>query len=76
MREDFRVVLNTLSGDFKREIHDLKEMFMGEVKKLRDEFGEEISNIHKTVEDLKAMWCYASDPWRMGLAKLVIMIRR
>ena len=24
MKEDFRVVLNALSGDFKREIHDLK----------------------------------------------------
>ena len=54
MKEDFREVLNALSGDMKREIHDLKEMLMGEVKKLREEFGEEISNIRKTVEDLQA----------------------
>ncbi|PWA81445.1 hypothetical protein CTI12_AA187700 [Artemisia annua] len=54
MKEDFREVLNALSGDMKREIHDLKVMLMGEVKKLREEFGEEISNIRKTVEDLQA----------------------
>nr|GFA27875.1 hypothetical protein [Tanacetum cinerariifolium] len=31
MREDFRVALNTLSGDLKREIHDLRDSFMGEI---------------------------------------------
>ncbi|GKF03998.1 hypothetical protein Tco_0034666 [Tanacetum coccineum] len=40
MREDFRVALNTLSGDLKREIHDLKDSFMGEITKIREEFGE------------------------------------
>lgn len=54
MRDDFKVVLNTLSGDFKREMLDLKEMFMGEVAKLREEFKEEISKIRKTVKDLQA----------------------
>nr|GEX14004.1 putative retrotransposon Gag domain, aspartic peptidase domain protein [Tanacetum cinerariifolium] len=31
MREDFRVALNTLSGDLKREIHDLRDSFMDEI---------------------------------------------
>ncbi|GKF42659.1 hypothetical protein Tco_0126001, partial [Tanacetum coccineum] len=39
-REDFRVALNTLSGDLKREIHDLRDSFMGEITKIREEFGE------------------------------------
>nr|GEY53000.1 uncharacterized protein [Tanacetum cinerariifolium] len=47
MREDFRVALNTLSGDLKREIHDLRDLFM-------EEFGEEVSTLHQTIEDLQA----------------------
>ncbi|GKC22604.1 hypothetical protein Tco_1024754 [Tanacetum coccineum] len=30
MRDDFRVALNTLSSDLMREIHGLRDMFMGE----------------------------------------------
>ncbi|GJR42479.1 putative retrotransposon gag domain, aspartic peptidase domain protein [Tanacetum coccineum] len=41
MREDFRVALNTLSGDLKREIHGLRDSFMGEITKIRKEFGDE-----------------------------------
>ncbi|GKF85870.1 putative retrotransposon gag domain, nucleotide-binding alpha-beta plait domain protein, partial [Tanacetum coccineum] len=41
MREDFRVALNTLSGDLKREIHKLRDSLMGEITKIREEFGEE-----------------------------------
>nr|GEY59969.1 hypothetical protein [Tanacetum cinerariifolium] len=54
MREDFRVALNTLSGDLKREIHGLRDSFMGEIAKIREEFGEEIFTLHQTIEDLQA----------------------
>nr|GEZ87487.1 hypothetical protein [Tanacetum cinerariifolium] len=54
MREDFRVAFNTLSDDLKREIHDLRYSFMGEIAKIREEFGEEVSTLHKTIEDLQA----------------------
>lgn len=43
MKDDFREVINTLSGEFKREINGLKELFIGK-----------ISNIEKTIEDLQA----------------------
>nr|GFB28056.1 putative retrotransposon Gag domain, aspartic peptidase domain protein [Tanacetum cinerariifolium] len=45
---------NTLSGDLKREIHDLRDSFMGEIAKIREEFGEEVSTLHQTIEDLQA----------------------
>nr|GEX43770.1 putative retrotransposon Gag domain, nucleotide-binding alpha-beta plait domain protein [Tanacetum cinerariifolium] len=54
MKEDFRVALNTLSGDLKREIHDLRDSFMGEIIKIREEFREEVSTLHQTIEDLQA----------------------
>nr|GEW83524.1 putative retrotransposon Gag domain, nucleotide-binding alpha-beta plait domain protein [Tanacetum cinerariifolium] len=54
MMEDFRVALNTLSGDLKREIHDLRDAFMGEITKIREEFGEEVSTLHQVIEDLQA----------------------
>nr|GFB39265.1 hypothetical protein CTI12_AA187700 [Tanacetum cinerariifolium] len=53
MREDFRVAFNTLSGDLKHEIHDLRDSFMGEIAKIREEFGEEVSTLHQTIEDLQ-----------------------
>nr|GEU97649.1 putative retrotransposon Gag domain, aspartic peptidase domain protein [Tanacetum cinerariifolium] len=53
MREDFRVALNTLSGDLKLEIHNLRDSFMGEITKIREEFGEEVSILHQTIEDLQ-----------------------
>nr|GEY33033.1 hypothetical protein [Tanacetum cinerariifolium] len=53
MREDFRGALNTLSGDLRREIHDLRDLFMGEITKIREEFGEEVSILHQTIEDLQ-----------------------
>nr|GEX75869.1 hypothetical protein [Tanacetum cinerariifolium] len=45
MREDFQVALNTLSGDLKREIHDLRDSFMGEIMKILEKFGEEIHKL-------------------------------
>ncbi|GKB19495.1 putative retrotransposon gag domain, aspartic peptidase domain protein, partial [Tanacetum coccineum] len=42
MKEDFRVALNTLSGDLMREIQGVKDTFMGEIAKIREKFGEEI----------------------------------
>nr|GEU66337.1 hypothetical protein VITISV_008583 [Tanacetum cinerariifolium] len=54
MREDFRLALSTLSGDLKREIHDLKDSFMGEITKIQEEFREEVSTLHQTIEDLQA----------------------
>ncbi|GJY14835.1 putative retrotransposon gag domain, nucleotide-binding alpha-beta plait domain protein [Tanacetum coccineum] len=54
MREDFRVALNTLSGDLKREIHDLRDSFMGEITKIREEFGDEVSTLHQVIEALQA----------------------
>nr|GFC19332.1 hypothetical protein [Tanacetum cinerariifolium] len=45
---------NTLSGDLKREIHDLRDSFMGEIANIREEFGEEVSTLHQTIEDLQA----------------------
>nr|GEV84874.1 hypothetical protein [Tanacetum cinerariifolium] len=53
MREYFRVAFNTFSGDLKHEIHDLRDSFMGEIAKIREEFGEEVSTLHQTIEDLK-----------------------
>nr|GEU90614.1 hypothetical protein [Tanacetum cinerariifolium] len=53
-REDFRVALNTLSGDLKREIHNLRDSFMGEITKIREEFGEEFSTLHQDIKDLQA----------------------
>ncbi|GKC67303.1 putative retrotransposon gag domain, aspartic peptidase domain protein, partial [Tanacetum coccineum] len=50
MREDFRVALNTLSGDLKREIHNLKDSFTGEITKIRDEFGDGVSILHQEME--------------------------
>nr|GEY72313.1 putative retrotransposon Gag domain, nucleotide-binding alpha-beta plait domain protein [Tanacetum cinerariifolium] len=54
IREDFRVVLNTLSGDLKLEIHDLKDSFMGEIMKIREDFRQEVSTLHQVIEDLQA----------------------
>ncbi|GKE10456.1 hypothetical protein Tco_1414007 [Tanacetum coccineum] len=54
MREDFRVALNALAGDLKREIHDLRDSFMGEITKIQEEFGEEVSTLHQTFENLQA----------------------
>nr|GEU47261.1 hypothetical protein [Tanacetum cinerariifolium] len=54
MREDFRVALNTLSGDLMREIHGVRDMFMDELTRLQTEFGEEVSTLHQTIEDLQA----------------------
>ncbi|GJR99093.1 hypothetical protein Tco_0315602 [Tanacetum coccineum] len=54
MREDFRVALNTLSGDLKREIYDLRYSFMGEITKIGEEFGEEVSTLHQVIEGLQA----------------------
>ncbi|GJW66461.1 putative retrotransposon gag domain, aspartic peptidase domain protein [Tanacetum coccineum] len=54
MREDFRVALNTLSGDLKCEIHDLRDSFMGEITNIREEFGEEVSILHQVIEYLQA----------------------
>ncbi|GJT34363.1 hypothetical protein Tco_0924782 [Tanacetum coccineum] len=54
MREDFRVALNTLSGDLMREICGVRDMFMDEIMKIRTEFGEEVSTLHQTIEDLQA----------------------
>nr|GEU73013.1 zinc finger, CCHC-type [Tanacetum cinerariifolium] len=54
MWEDFRVALNTFSGDLKREIHNLKDSFMGEITKIHEEFGEEVSTLHQVIEALQA----------------------
>nr|GFC88523.1 putative retrotransposon Gag domain, nucleotide-binding alpha-beta plait domain protein [Tanacetum cinerariifolium] len=54
MREDFRVALNTLSGDLKREIHDLRDSFMGEITKIREEFEDEVSTLHQVIKALQA----------------------
>ncbi|GJY26560.1 hypothetical protein Tco_0401286 [Tanacetum coccineum] len=49
MREDFRVALNTLSGDLKREIHGLRDSFMGRDPQVRKEFGDEVLHTTSTV---------------------------
>ncbi|GJZ53761.1 hypothetical protein Tco_0608646 [Tanacetum coccineum] len=54
MREDFRVSLNTFSGDLMLEICGVRDMFMDEITKIRTEFEEEISTLHQTIEDLQA----------------------
>ncbi|GKA98700.1 hypothetical protein Tco_0826637, partial [Tanacetum coccineum] len=54
IREDFRVALNALSGDLKREIHDLRDSFMGEITKIREDFGDEVSTLHQVIEALQA----------------------
>ncbi|GJU61059.1 putative retrotransposon gag domain, aspartic peptidase domain protein [Tanacetum coccineum] len=54
MRDDFRVALNTLSGDLMREIHGVRDMFMREISKIQEEFGEEVSTLHQTIKDLQA----------------------
>nr|GEV34752.1 hypothetical protein [Tanacetum cinerariifolium] len=54
IREDFRVAFNTLSGDIKHEIHYLRDLFMGEITKIREEFGEEVFTLHQTIEDFQA----------------------
>ncbi|GKA97882.1 putative retrotransposon gag domain, aspartic peptidase domain protein [Tanacetum coccineum] len=54
VREDFRVALNTFSGDLKREIHDLRDSFMGEITKIREEFGDKVSTLHQVIEGLQA----------------------
>ncbi|GJW49012.1 putative retrotransposon gag domain, aspartic peptidase domain protein [Tanacetum coccineum] len=54
MREVFRVALNTLSGDLKHEVYDLRDAFMGEITKIQEDFGEEVSTLHQVIEDLQA----------------------
>nr|GEW99580.1 putative retrotransposon Gag domain, aspartic peptidase domain protein [Tanacetum cinerariifolium] len=54
MREDFRVSLNTLSGYLKCEIHDLRDSLIGEITKIRKEFGEKVFTLHQVIEDLQA----------------------
>ncbi|GKA79133.1 putative reverse transcriptase domain-containing protein [Tanacetum coccineum] len=54
IREDFRVALNTLSGYLMHEIRGIRDMFMDEIAKIRKEFGEEVSTLHQTIEDLQA----------------------
>nr|GEZ63382.1 hypothetical protein [Tanacetum cinerariifolium] len=36
-QRDFRVALNALAGDLKREIYDLRDSFMGEITTIREE---------------------------------------
>ncbi|GJT90848.1 putative retrotransposon gag domain, nucleotide-binding alpha-beta plait domain protein [Tanacetum coccineum] len=40
--------------DLKHEIHDLRDSFMGEITKIREEFGDEVSTLHQVIKDLKA----------------------
>ncbi|GJU98173.1 ATP-binding cassette subfamily C member 8 [Tanacetum coccineum] len=54
MRGNFRVALNTLSGDLMREIQGVRDTFMGEITKIREEFGEEVSILYQVIEDLQA----------------------
>ncbi|GJY71355.1 RNA-directed DNA polymerase, eukaryota, reverse transcriptase zinc-binding domain protein [Tanacetum coccineum] len=50
MREDIRVSLNNLGGALKREIPDLREMFMSKITKLRE---EEKSSNASNIETVK-----------------------
>nr|GEU42555.1 hypothetical protein [Tanacetum cinerariifolium] len=52
--EDFRVALNTLIGDLMRKIHNVRDMFMDEIAKIRKEFGKEVSTLHQTIKGLQA----------------------
>ncbi|GJR66825.1 putative retrotransposon gag domain, aspartic peptidase domain protein [Tanacetum coccineum] len=75
MREDFRVALNTLSGDLKREIHDLRDSFMGEITKIREEFGDEVSTLHQVIEALQADMALCKRSLASDGA-ILIMVRR
>nr|GEV90020.1 hypothetical protein [Tanacetum cinerariifolium] len=48
--------LEGLDSDFtrKREFHDLRDAFMGEITKIQEEFGEEVSTLHQVIKDLQA----------------------
>ncbi|GJR66474.1 hypothetical protein Tco_0012539 [Tanacetum coccineum] len=76
MREDFRVALNTLSGDLMREIHDLRDLFIGEISKIREEFGEEVSTLHQVIEDFQADMVCASDLWLVAATTLTMRCGR
>nr|GEU48103.1 hypothetical protein [Tanacetum cinerariifolium] len=54
MRDDFRVALNTLSGDLMCEIHGVRGAFMRKISKIQEEFGKEVSTLHQTIKDLQA----------------------
>ncbi|GKC49836.1 putative reverse transcriptase domain-containing protein [Tanacetum coccineum] len=54
MREDFRVALNTLSDDLMRKIQGVRDTFMGEITKIREEYREEVSTLYQLVEKLQA----------------------
>ncbi|GKG31640.1 hypothetical protein Tco_0426590, partial [Tanacetum coccineum] len=41
-------------NNLKRELHDLRDSFMGDITKIREEFGEEVSTLHQTIENLQA----------------------
>ncbi|GJS21720.1 hypothetical protein Tco_0450352 [Tanacetum coccineum] len=38
----------------KREIHNLRDLLMGEITEIREEFGEEVFTLHQVIEDLQA----------------------
>ncbi|GJS35607.1 hypothetical protein Tco_0533989 [Tanacetum coccineum] len=69
MREDIRASLNNLGDDLKREIPDLRKMFMGKITKLQEEFGEEIFIIHQSIEDLQADVAFCKRPVASGGGK-------
>ncbi|GKG44660.1 hypothetical protein Tco_0486098, partial [Tanacetum coccineum] len=36
------------------EIYDLRDSLMGEITKIREEFGEEVYTLHQVIDDLQA----------------------
>ncbi|GKA71960.1 hypothetical protein Tco_0778176 [Tanacetum coccineum] len=54
LREDFKSALNVLGGNLGREIHDLRNILMGEITRMRGEVEEELGSFRRELKDLKA----------------------
>ncbi|GJV96723.1 putative retrotransposon gag domain, aspartic peptidase domain protein [Tanacetum coccineum] len=54
LREDFKSALNILGGNLGREIHDLRGMLIGEIKRIRGEVEEEWRSLRRELKVLRA----------------------
>nr|GEW88109.1 hypothetical protein [Tanacetum cinerariifolium] len=46
--------VETSMAELKNQVEGLEDSFMGEIAKIREEFGEEVSTLHQSIEDLQA----------------------
>nr|GEW50924.1 putative retrotransposon Gag domain, nucleotide-binding alpha-beta plait domain protein [Tanacetum cinerariifolium] len=72
IKEDFRVALNTLSEDLKREIHDLRDSSWARSQRYERSLGKRSPHFIKPLKNCKRMWRCASGPWLVKATTLIM----